>query len=111
LKYGAEFEEGVARENAVVLSNPEKYPAAEALAEGDFRVGFAHVSSTPGTETRQATKYGIQAVNVEVCDAFWVLDGVPLSEKAMTHGAETYINFFLTAMNCYDYKDKALYQP
>lgn len=111
LKYGAEFEEGVARENAAVLANPEKYPAAEALAEGDYRVGFAHVSSTPGTETRQATKYGIQAVNVEVCDTFWVLDGTALSEKAMTHGAETYINFFLTAMNCYDYKDKILYQP
>lgn len=110
-KYGAEFEEGVARENAAVLADPENFPEAKALAEGDFRVGFAHVSSTPGTETRQATKYGIQAVNVEACDTFWVLDTVPLSGKAMTHGAETYINFFLTAMNCYDHQDKILYQP
>lgn len=110
-KYGTAFEEGVARENAVVLADPEKYPNATALAEGDYRVGFAHVSSTPGTETRQATKYGIQAVNVEACDTFWVLDGSPFSAKAITHGAETYINFFLTAMDCYDYRDKLLYNP
>lgn len=86
----------------------------EPLADGDTRLGMAHISSTNGTETRQATKYGIQGVNVEISSAFAVhgtkADPEPsLSAFTMSRGAETYINFLLTALGCYDYKDKALY--
>lgn len=86
----------------------------EPLADGDTRLGMAHISRTDGTETRQATKYGIQGVNVEISNAF-VVHGTKsnpepsMSSFTMSRGAETYINFLLTALGCYDYKDKALY--
>ena len=81
----------------------------------DFiRFGHAHMSLTDGTETRQATKYGIQGNNVEVCARFYPhgtkANVEPsLSEFTLSRGAETYINFLLTACGTYDYKDKALY--
>lgn len=86
----------------------------ENLADGDTRFGSAYLSTTNGTETKQATKYGIQAVNVEVCDTFWAHGTkanpeATLSSFTMSRGAETYVNFLLTAFGCYDYKDKALY--
>lgn len=101
-KYGVEFEQGISKQNSYVLSHPEKYPRAVGLEKNDFRIGHAHVSSTPGTETRQATKYGIQATNLEPGDYFWVLDDTIHSSKAITHGAEMYLNFILTAMGCYN---------
>lgn len=108
-KYGALWEEGCIRENQFVLNRKDEYPNATPLASNDFRVGHAHVSSTNGTETRQATKYGIQAVNLEVLDTFWVLDSAALSSKVTTHGAETYINFLLSYMSNYDPSDKNEY--
>ena len=86
----------------------------ENLADGDTRLGSAYLSTTNGTETKQATKYGIQATNVEVCDTFWVhgtkANPEPnLSSFTISRGAETYINFFLTALGVYDYKDKEQY--
>ena len=91
------------------FSDTTAYPNAAALADGDYRAGHAHVSSTDGTETRQATKYGIQGANVEVLDTFWVLSSTGLDSKVTTHGAEVYINYLLMYMGCYDHKDKALY--
>ncbi|MBQ2003391.1 MAG: hypothetical protein II240_08865 [Bacteroidaceae bacterium] len=108
-KYGTTWEEGCIRENEYVLANTGTYPYATALEDGDYRAGHAHVSSTNGTETRQATKYGIQGANVEVLDTFWVLDSTNLGSKVTTHGAETYINYLLMYMGCYDHKDKKLY--
>lgn len=108
-KYGTTWEEGIARENAVVLSDSTKYPNAKALEEGDYRIGHAALTSTGGCEQRQATKYGIQATNFETGETFFVLDQTMLSAKAITHGTEAYINFFLTAMDCYDFKDKREY--
>lgn len=108
-KYGEVWDEGCARENAFVLSKPDTYPNAKALDEGDYRVGHAHVSATNGTETRQATKYGIQGANVEVLDTFWVLSSTALDSKVTTHGAEVYINYLLMYMGCYDHKDKGEY--
>lgn len=80
----------------------------------DNRLGFAHISQTPGTETRQATKYGIQSANVEICGRFWTHGTAENPEPAMSsftmsRGAEVYINFLLTVFGCYDYKDKAEY--
>ena len=110
-KYGTIWEEGCVRENNFVLSDTATYPNATPLAEGDYRAGHAHVSATDGTETRQATKYGIQGANVEVLDTFWVLSNTSLDSKVTTHGAETYINYLLMYMGCYDHKDKRLYAP
>lgn len=108
-KYGTTWEEGCVRENEYVLANPSTYPNGVQLADGDYRAGHAHVSSTDGTETRQATKYGIQGANVEVLDTFWVLSSTGLDSKLTTHGAEVYINYLLMYMGCYDHKDKKQY--
>lgn len=96
-----------------LLQGIEEYKT-ENLADGDTRFGSAYLSTTNGTETKQATKYGIQAVNVEVCDTFWAHGTkanpeATLSSFTMSRGAETYVNFLLTAFGCYDPKDKALY--
>lgn len=108
-KYGTIWEEGIASQNAYLLSDTDAYPNATALEDGDYRIGHAALTNTGGCEQRQATKYGIQATNFEVGETFFVLDETALSAKAITHGAEAYINFFLTALGCYDNKDKALY--
>ena len=86
----------------------------DALESWDTRLGHAQISINNGTETRQATKYGIQAANVEICERFWVhgtkANKEPLmSSFTMSRGAEVYVNFLLTAFGCYDPKDKALY--
>jgi hypothetical protein len=81
----------------------------DALTDGDTRLGWAQLSNTAGSEQKQATKYGIQAFNVEITDTMSVLDSTALSAKAMTHGAEVYANFIKTVFSCYDYKDKAEY--
>lgn len=80
----------------------------------DNRLGFAHISSTPGTETRQGTKYGIQSANVEINGRFWVhgtkANPEPsMSSFTMSRGAEVYVNFLLTYFGVYDPKDKTLY--
>ena len=84
--------------------------------EWDTRLGMAYLSTTNGTETKQATKYGIQGTNVEITDAF-LTHGTKsnpetaLSSFTMSRGAEVYINFLLTALGTYDYKDKKEYAP
>ena len=80
----------------------------------DNRLGYAHISKTDGTETRQATKYGIQGANVEINGRFWThgtkANPEPsMSSFTMSRGAEVYVNFLLTAFGVYDRKDKALY--
>lgn len=80
----------------------------------DNRLGFAHISATPGTETRQGTKYGIQSANVEINGRFWVHGTKASPEQAlsaftMSRGAEVYVNVLLTTFGVYDPKDKALY--
>lgn len=108
-KYGATWEEGIKRENAYVVNNSNTFTNAKVLEEGDYRIGHVALTNTGGCEQRQATKYGIQATNFEVGETMFVLDQTMLSSKALTHGTEAYINFFLTAMDCYDHKDKKEY--
>lgn len=108
-KYGTTWENGIATQNAYVLSDATKFPNARELEDGDYRIGHAGLTNTGGCEQRQATKYGIQATNFEVCDYFRIFDDVGLSTKAVTHGTEAYINFFLTAMGVYNHKDKKEY--
>jgi hypothetical protein len=80
----------------------------------DNRLGFAHISQTPGTEPRQGTKYGIQSANVEINGRFWAhgteTNQEPsMSSFTMSRGAEVYVNFLLTAFGVYDHKDKKEY--
>ena len=101
-KYGDELAAGIADYRT------------ENTPEWDNRLGSAYLSTTNGTETKQATKYGIQATNIEVTDAFLVhgTKASPepaLSSFTMSRGAEVYVNFLLTAFGVYDPKDKALY--
>ncbi len=82
----------------------------------DTRLGHARISHSPGTETRQATKYGIQGANVEICERFHVHGTKEnpeplLSSFTMSRGAEVYVNFLLTAFGVYDPKDKKEYAP
>lgn len=101
-KYAEEFAIGI-----------EDY-RTENLEDWDTRLGWAQISINNGTETRQATKYGIQAANIEVCDRFWIhgtkANREPwLSSFTMSRGAEVYVNFLLTAFGVYDAKDKLIY--
>lgn len=77
-----------------------------ALAPGDYRVGHAAISKTENSEYKHALKYGIQGVNVEVVDTFWVLSGRRLDPYVISHGAEVYINLFRLALESYDVNDK-----
>lgn len=97
-----------------ILANGIEDYKTENLADGDTRLGSAYLSTTNGTETKQATKYGIQGINLEVCDTFWVHGTTEnpedtLSEFTMSRGAEAYINLFLTVFGVYDHKDKKEY--
>lgn len=101
-RYGTELAAGIADYRA------------DALAEWDNRFGFAHVSGTPGTEARQAAKYGVQGANVEVSYRFFAhgTKASPepvLSSFTMSRGAEVYVNFLLMTFGCYDPKDKKEY--
>jgi hypothetical protein len=84
------------------------------LDDGDVCLGFGRLSTTNGTETKQATKYGIQGINLEICDTFWVHGTKDNPEKSMSsftmsRGAEVYVNFLLTAFGVYDPSDKLIY--
>lgn len=101
-KYGDELADGIADYRT------------ENTPEWDNRLGSAYLSTTNGTETKQATKYGIQATNIEITDSFLVHGTKANPEKAlssftMSRGAEVYINFLLTAFGVYDFKDKKEY--
>ena len=99
-----------------VLSDGIAEYKTENLEDGDHRFGFGSMSSTNGTEAKQATKYGIQGINLEICDTFWAhgtkaAPESPLSSFSMSRGTEVYVNFLLTAFGVYDPDDKQLYNP
>jgi hypothetical protein len=101
-KYGEELAQGIASYRTDLLES------------WDTRLGYAQISGTPGTETKQATKYGIQAANVEICERFHVHgtknNPEPIcSSFTMSRGAEAYVNFLLMSFGCYDPKDKKEY--
>ncbi|MBE6714722.1 MAG: hypothetical protein E7575_05505 [Ruminococcaceae bacterium] len=103
-KYGDELADGIA-----------DYRTSN-LPEWDRRLGMAYLSTTNGSEQKQATKYGIQGTNIEITDAF-LTHGTKanpeayLSSFTMSRGAEVYVNFLLTAFGVYDHKDKEQYAP
>lgn len=84
------------------------------VEDGETRLGWTGISTSPGTEAKQATKYGIQGTNVEICNPFQI-HGTKASPEpsmsafTMSRGAEVYVNFLLTAFGVYDPKDKKEY--
>lgn len=99
-KYGDTFRNGV---EAV---------KTDSIADGDYTIGSVGMSGTPGTETKQALKYGIQGTNVEIAKLFKVMEpnvNTAGSAQVMSRGAEVYINFLRMAFGCYDHKDKKQY--
>lgn len=99
----------------VLSAGIEEYKT-DALEDGDTRLGWAGLSTSPGTEAKQATKYGIQGTNIETCDPFQIhgtkANPEPsMSAFTMSRGAEVYVNFLLTAFGVYDPKDKKEYAP
>ena len=119
-KYGTAFDEGVVWANEYVLSRASEGSTlfnetyAQVRPEWDYRVGMASLSTSGGTEYKQALKYGVHGINVEVCDRCMVLDkdfNKKRTSNVTTMGAETYINFFRTFMAVYDPKDKKDYAP
>lgn len=82
----------------------------DALPVGDYRLGRAQLSTSAGTEAKNALKYGIQGVNVEISRMMKVFSGaVDGTSEVMTHGAEVYANLMRTLLATYDHKDKSLY--
>ena len=110
-KYGNTWDQGIRCENDLILADPVMYPDGRAIAATDFRAGHAQVSAANGTEARQATKYGIQAADMEVMDTFWVLSDKELDKYVTTHGAELACNYLLAYFRNYRQSDKKLYAP
>lgn len=76
----------------------------------DYRLGRATMSSSAGTEQKNATKYGIQGVNLEISRMMKVFSGnTDGTSEVMTHGAEVYANFMRTLLTAYDHTDKEQY--
>lgn len=96
-KYGSSLQDGI-----------DAYKN-DALPDGETRLGYAQFSTSAGTEQLNATKYGIQATNLEISDNMRVFTNAQFSADVMTHGAEVYANFFRTILAAYDHNDKKLY--
>ena len=117
-KHGTAFEEGVRWANAYALQKASEGSSIfnptyiKERPEWDWRVGQAGLSGSGGTEYKQALKYGVQGINVEVCSRNMVMDkdwSKTWTSNVMTWGCETYVNFFRIFMAVYDYKDKEQY--
>ena len=82
----------------------------DVYVDGDYRLGKAIFSTSAGTEQLNATKYGIQATNLEIADRMRVLSGeTAYTSEVMTHGAEVYANYLRIILASHDYTDKEAY--
>ena len=76
----------------------------------DYRLGRATMSSSKGTEQKNALKYGIQGVNVEISRMMKIFSGnTDGTSEVMTHGAEVYANLIRTIFMAYENSDKKAY--
>jgi len=119
-KYGTVVDEGIRWANEYALAQAEAgstifNPAyIKHQQEWDYRVGRASLSGSGGTEYKQALKYGVHGINVEVCDRCMILDknfSKKRTANVVTMGCETYINFFRTFLAVYDPKNRKDYAP
>ena len=80
--------------------------------DGDYRCGYASLSTSSGTEAKQATLYGVQGFNVEVYEYFYPFDPTGTDKLlAYSRGAETYINLLRLLAVTYDHNDRDKYAP
>ena len=85
-------------------SNPQE--------DGDYRCGFASLSTSTGTETKQALWYGMQGINVEVYEKFYLFDPNGTDTAlAINRGAEVYVNLLRLLAVTYDHNDRDKYAP
>lgn len=76
----------------------------------DYRLGYAQMSTSAGTEQKNALKYNIQAANLEIARIMKVFSGgTSCSSAVMTHGAEVYANWIRTILAAYQPIDKREY--
>lgn len=72
-------------------------------------LGHATMNAPEGSEGKQAIKYGIQGGTFEVCDYFRYNNyNTAHTGFSLARASEVYVNLILTAVDCYDYKDKKL---
>ena len=81
----------------------------DTLPEGETRLGWAQFSTSAGTEQLNATKYGIQATNLEISDNMRVFQDKQFSTDVMTRGAEVYANYIRIILTAYNSTDKEAY--
>lgn len=94
---------GTALQEAIDTYKTEKLP------DGETRLGWAQFSTSAGTEQLNATKYGIQATNLEISDNMRVFSDAQFSADVMTHGAEVYANYMRIILTAYNSTDKEAY--
>lgn len=94
------------------LIDTNKGNGANPQDDGDYRCGFASLSTSSGTEAKQATLYGVQGINVEVYEYFYPFDPNGTNKLlAYSRGAETYINLLRLLAATYDHNDRDKYAP
>lgn len=72
-------------------------------------LGETSLDAPGGSEGKQAMKYGIQGLTLEVCEFFrYETNAVRYSPMAISRGTEVYINWLLTNLWNYENDDKSL---
>ena len=77
--------------------------------DGDYTVGMAGKSTSPGTEAKQCMLYGIQGMTFEVGGSIIALGASTADAVTVTRGAEVYANLIRTLLEGYDPGDKREY--
>lgn len=99
-------------ENYRTAIDTQKVGNSNPQDDGDYRCGFASLSTSTGTETKQALRYGVQGINVEVYERFYLFDPAGSDMAlAVSRGAEVYANLLRLLAVTYDHKDKKEYAP
>ena len=99
-------------ENYRTAIDTQKVGNSNPQEDGDYRCGFASLSTSTGTETKQALWYGMQGINVEVYEKFYLFDpdGSDMA-LAVSRGAEVYANLLRLLAVTYDHNDRDKYAP
>ena len=100
-KYGEAWREQI---DAIVAAR--KAAGLNYQPEGDYTVGMAGKSTTPGTEAKHCMLYGIQGMTFEVAGNMMALDSENADSITITRGAEVYANLIATLLGAYDPSDK-----
>lgn len=104
-KYGEAWREQI---DAIVAAR--KAAGLNYQPEGDYTVGMAGKSNTPGTEAKHCMLYGIQGMTFEVAGNMMALDSDNADSITITRGAEVYANLIATLLGAHDPADKKAYK-